>query len=60
MTKLAYSGSSKIIKNLVTLINALVTDDEKIMCDKTVAGTYVLKATVDAQGNITYSWISDT
>ena len=23
----------------------------------TAAGTYVLKATVDAQGNITYNWV---
>ena len=25
----------------------------------TAAGTYVLKATVDAQGNITYSWVAE-
>lgn len=26
-------------------------------CDKTNAGTYTLKATVDANGNVTYSWV---
>ena len=31
---------------------------DDIRCDKTTAGTYTLRATVDAQGNITYSWIS--
>ena len=59
MTKLAYSGSSKIIKNLVTRINALIDDNSAIQCDKTVVGTYVLKATVDAQGNVTYEWVSE-
>jgi hypothetical protein len=57
--KLAYSGSSKIIKNLVNTVNALIDDNSAIQCDKTTAGTYVLKATVDAQGNVTYTWESE-
>ena len=59
MTKLAYNGESKIVKNLFARINALIDDNSAIQCDKTVAGTYVLKATVDAQGNVTYSWESE-
>ena len=31
---------------------------DDIRCDKTTAGTYQLRATVDAQGNVTYSWVS--
>lgn len=30
---------------------------EAIECDKTVAGTYTLQCTVDAQGNKTYAWV---
>ena len=59
ITKLAYSGSSKIIKNLVARLNTLIDDTSAIQCDKTTAGTYVLKATVDAQGNVTYEWESE-
>ena len=39
---------------------ALTADVSKLLCNKTDANTYMLTATVDAQGAITYSWVSTT
>lgn len=39
------------------LTNDYLTD--RIRCNKTTAGTYVLKATVDANRNVSYSWVSE-
>ena len=37
-----------------------LSDGTYVECDKTTAGTYVLKATVDSNGNVTYQWVSAT
>lgn len=39
------------------LTNKMITN--RIDCTQTTAGTYVLKATVDANGVATYSWVSE-
>ena len=63
-TKLTlYYGNKKATVDLQTTANrCLLTDGETtvadvVECDKTTAGTYALKCTVDAQGNKTYSWV---
>ena len=56
-----YYGNKKAIVDLQTTANrCLMADGNPISdleCDKTSAGTYALKCTVDAQGNKTYSWV---
>ena len=38
----------------------LTSEIDQLLCKETDADTYVLTATVDAQGAITYSWESTT
>lgn len=57
-----YYGTSSTVINLKTDANYCQLDDDNTVkdvleCNKTTAGTYALKCTVDAQGNKTYSWV---
>jgi len=46
-----------ILESLGTYTYTTQLPIEAIECDKTTAGTYTLKCTVDAQGNKTYAWV---
>lgn len=56
-----YYGNKKAVVDLQTTANRCLMSDgnpiSDLECDKTSAGTYALKCTVDAQGNKTYSWV---
>lgn len=58
-----YYGNKKATVDLQTTANRCLLPDgettvaDVVDCDKTTAGTYALKCTVDAQGNKTYSWV---
>lgn len=58
-----YYGNKKAVVDLQTTANRCLLPDgettvaDVVDCDKTTAGTYALKCTVDAQGNKTYSWV---
>ena len=57
---LYYGNKSAVIDLQTTANRCLMSDGNPISdleCDKTSAGTYTLRATVDAQGNVTYSWV---
>lgn len=47
--------SDKFVLPAKTNLN-LSSDVDKLLCDKTTAGSYYLTATVDSEGAITYSW----
>lgn len=40
--------------------NELTSDVDKLKCKETTAGTYILLATVDSEGAISYSWVDAT
>ena len=58
-----YYGNRKATVDLQTTAERCLLPDgettvaDVVDCDKTTAGTYALKCTVDAQGNKTYSWV---
>lgn len=58
---MALKAGYKGLKNEDILkIEAAVKTTDEIKCTEDTAGTYVLQATVDDEGEVTYSWESTT
>lgn len=54
------AGYKGLKQDQVDKMSAAAETVDAIKCTETTAGSYVLTATVDADGNITYSWESTT